>query len=480
MSSFTSLEVGKRALAAQRLGLDVTGNNIANVNTPNYSRRVANLSETDPKLTTNGFIGTGVLVDTLRTFREEFFDKEIRKNIARKAAYENEEKAIRKIEAILGEPSENGLSELMTDFFNSFENLSVKPDDIGLRSNVLAKAEAVVERFHTISSQLTEMRKQTISELNQSVSDINKLLNEIADLNVKIVSAKAQTGSEVQSLIDKRVEKLENLSAIVGINTTTSELGSVNVFINGINVVTGNIAERLRLVEYVNPFSGEQTLRLATVDQNDVIKNYVSPQEGAVYSNLKIYNVLLDDLETSNSFSIAKQLDELASAIVQKFNAVSVTGWGLDDNDLLPPGRNFFEPALGTVKASNIRLSDDIKNKPRNIPTSDAPAEPGNNNICLKFARLSTDSTFIDSKTAIDYYATFLASIGSIGSEVTNGRKTTSLISQQLTSQREAVIGVNLDEEAVNLIKFQKAFEASSRVINMTNEILSTIVNLGR
>lgn len=104
MSSFTSLEVGKRALAAQRLGLDVTGNNIANVNTPNFSRRVANLSETDPKLTTTGFIGTGVLVDTLRTFREEFFDKEIRKNIARKAAYENEEKAISKIEAILGEP----------------------------------------------------------------------------------------------------------------------------------------------------------------------------------------------------------------------------------------------------------------------------------------------------------------------------------------------------------------------------------------
>ncbi len=480
MSSFTSLEVGKRALAAQRLGLDVTGNNIANVNTSNYSRRAANLSETDPKLTTTGYIGTGVLVDTLRTFREEFFDKEIRKNVAKKAAYENEEKAVSKIEAILGEPSENGLSELMTEFFNSFENLSVKPDDLGLRSNVLAKAESLVERFHTISYQLTEMRKQTISELSQSVNDINKLLNEIADLNVKIVSAKAQTGTDIQSFIDKRVEKLENLSSLVGIHTTSNDSGSINVFVNGINVVTGNVAERLRLVEYVNPFSGEQTLRLATVDQNEAIKNYVSPQDGIVYSNLRIYNVVLDDLESSNSFSVAKQLDELASAFVQKFNAISVTGWGLDDNDLLPPGRYFFEPALGTVKASNIRLSDDIKNNPRNIPTSDAPAEPGNNNICLKFARLSTDSTFVDSKTAIDYYAYFLASIGTIGSEATSGRKTTDLISQQLTNQREAVIGVNLDEEAVNLIKFQKAFEASSRVINMTNEILATIVNLGR
>jgi flagellar hook-associated protein 1 FlgK len=195
---------------------------------------------------------------------------------------------------------------------------------------------------------------------------------------------------------------------------------------------------------------------------------------------MKHYNVTLDDNESSEEFSAFKKLDDFANAIVKKVNQHSMEGYGLDDNAAASPGRAFFEPAVGDATATTIEISEDIKGKPRDLPVSGAPGEPGNNDVARKIARITEDNAFLDSLTPQEFYSGFLGKIGTMGKEAKSGENTTRLVADQLTNQRESVIGVNLDEEAVNLIKYQKAFEASSRVINTTNEILATIVNLGR
>ncbi|MFP4529249.1 MAG: flagellar basal body rod C-terminal domain-containing protein, partial [Candidatus Kapaibacterium sp.] len=108
------------------------------------------------------------------------------------------------------------------------------------------------------------------------------------------------------------------------------------------------------------------------------------------------------------------------------------------------------------------------------------PGEPGNSDVARQVAQLATNHKFLDSQTPQEFYSGYLGKIGSMGSEAKNGSNTTRLVTDQLSNQRESIIGVNLDEEAINLIKYQKAFEAASRVINVTNEILATIINLGR
>ena len=475
----SSLEIGKRALLAQRLGLDVTSNNIANVNTPGYSRQQAIFSETDPRFGKGGFLGTGVIADKLRTFREEYYDREIRTTLSRKSLYAEDELTFQRIEAILAEPSEYGLNEEISKFFNAFEELSGNPQNVGLRDYVLGVSSSLVERFHTTAQKLIDTRKEIGGKISTNIDAINKMLSDISELNGKVANSKAMSSIESQTLVDQRELILENLSELTGINVTQGQNGMVNVFINGINVVTGTSNSTLKSNEVINQTTGERTIQITKVDSQGNTMNVLNIQSGELASQIKHYNTTLDDKDTSGGFSAMKKLDEFANALATKINAMTINGYGLDDTTAPPPGRTFFVNSSGTFTASDIEIASDIRNNPRNIPLSDAPGEPGNSTIALQIARLANDSTFLDSSTPSEFYSGYLGKIGTLGNEAVNGNTTTTLIFQQLGNQRESVIGVNLDEEGINLIKYQKAFEASSRIINTTNDLLNTVINLG-
>lgn len=480
MSNLSSLEIGKRALLTQKLGLDVTSNNIANVNTPGYSRRTVVISETPPILRYGQYIGTGVEANHLRSFREEYFDKEIRTSISRQMGYEADEKILQRIQAVLAEPSESGISEIVDKFLNDFNELALRPENLHLRELLLQTAQTLAERFNTTAMDLAELRAEAFGETQNIVTKINGLVKDIAELNKNIVSSKSLTSNEAITYLDQRATKIEELSKLAGVTATYSDNGSANVFINGINIITGQNYTQLKALEMPNSVTGERTLQIAKLDYYGNVIGSVSPQTGELASYLNHFNVTLDDKDTSGGFSTAKQLNEFAAAIAQKVNALTVGGYGLDDTDAAPPGRYFFEPTAGEVTAFNIRLSDDVKGNPRGIPLSGRPGEPGNNSVALAIARLSGDTNFVNGETPSSFYAGFLSKIGQLASDAAKGKATTQLVTEQLNNQRESAIGVNLDEEAINLIKYQKAFEAASRVINVTNELLGTIVNLGR
>jgi flagellar hook-associated protein 1 len=475
---FASLEIGKRALLAQRLGLDVTSNNIANVNTPGYSRRVATTSETNPQFTNSGFVGTGAMVDQLRTFREEFFDREIRNNLSRQFSYENDEKIIHKIESIIAEPSENGLNEIVSEFYSSFESLSLEPENIAQREYVISVGETLVQRFNRTAQQLDSMREDVLVDINADVTTANRLINEIAELNSKVSDQYSQSGAGSQTMIDERELRLEQLSELTSTAVTQGDFGMINVFIGGINVITNNIATEIKAVESSNTSSSERSVSLITVNSDGTFQNTLNPETGVMGSNIKHFNETMDPYDSSERFSLYKKLNDFADAIVKNTNAVFNQGYGANDTDPIPPGRNFFEPGIDVATALNISISSDIANA-EDLPLSDAPGEIGNAEIALRIARLATDSSFIQSMTPTEYYSGLLGRIGQLSNESVNGASTTRLVSEQLSNQRESVIGVNLDEEAINLVKYQKAFEAASRIINISNEILATIINLG-
>jgi len=148
----------------------------------------------------------------------------------------------------------------------------------------------------------------------------------------------------------------------------------VNVFINGINVVTGTNSTQLQVVEKTNSTTGEKSHRfIAPIQTQSPLT--ISPSSGELASQLKNYNVTLDNLDSSGGYSIAKNLDSLANSLVNKVNSISITGYGLNDNGTLPPGRSFFEPVAGNATAANIQVSASIINNPENIPVSDATNE---------------------------------------------------------------------------------------------------------
>jgi flagellar hook-associated protein 1 FlgK len=158
----------------------------------------------------------------------------------------------------------------------------------------------------------------------------------------------------------------------------------------------------------------------------------------------------------------------------------AVSGFGLNDTGAVPPGRSFFVPYPTDADASTISLNSVIKNDADNIPLSSVAGESGNNQIALQIAALSDDINFINNRTPGEYYSDIIARAGNMLNDSQIGLKNSTMVLDQMKNQRDTVIGVNLDEEAVNLIKFQRSFEAASRVVNLADEVLGTIVNLGR
>lgn len=477
---FSSLEIGKKALLAQKFGLDVTNNNIANVNTPGFSRRTAKLSETDPLRKNGSNFGTGVAAAGIQDYRHEFYDREIRTTVSRNQGYAVDEEVYGRIEAILAEPTDRGLNEVVNEFFNTFEELALNPEDLGLREYLIEQGISLSERFNTTAKQLIDLREETISKLSNNVSKVNTIIERISELNQNITNSKGVTTNEAQTYVDQRALLLEELSENMNVTISFNDNGSVNVFTNGINLITDQSYSTLKLNETINSATGERNVSIAKVDSRGNTVNTVDIQAGELASLIKHYNVTLDPNDTSNGLSVHQRIDKFANAIVQNVNLLTAGGYGLDDTGNIPPGRSFFKSNPAGVRAIDISVSDDIIDSPRDIPLSAMPSSPGDSTIARDIARLKYSGNFLEGLTPSEYYSSLLGNIGAKFQDAINGKNTTRLVKDQLESQRESVMGVNLDEEAVNLIKYQKAFEASSRVISTTNDILGVIVNLGR
>ncbi len=474
-----SLEIAKRALIAQRLGLDVTSTNIANANTPGYARRVTTFTEGEPLPFRNGFIGNGVLVSKLRTFREEFFDRQIRRSFSHLSTLETDDTIIQRLAVILGEPGENTLNSVVTDFLNSFEDLSYKPTDVSLRQRTVHLAQTLVSRFKEVAGQIQQSRQQVLLDAEQSVKEANKLIKEIAELNFRIASTKGRTEGENQTLIDQRAAKVEELSKLLDVNVTKGDFDTINVFANGINLVTGSNYYQLKLKESINPATQERTLSILKTDTSGKELATVNMQNGKIFSLIEHYNSTLDDKDSSGKLSVATALENYFATLVSRVNSLTEIGFGLNDSGPLPPGRKLFL-STAAISIATTNVNNEVISDPRNLPISSMPGEAGNSEIARQISALANDSSFLDSQTPDNYLTNLIGQIGSLADQISSMYSVSKTANQQLLNQRDSIIGVNLDEEAINLIKFQKAFEAASRVVSTTNDILATLVNLGR
>ena len=477
--NLSALEIGKRALLAQKFGLDVTSNNIANVNTPGYSRRVAIMSETSPLKINNHQIGTGVIADKIQSFRQEYYDREVRNSNSRLSSYTNDTNFLQRVETIFSEPSDLNIGTMVENLLNSFDELSFKPENITLRQYAVLQAESLSERINQTANGLSDLRNEAYKNTATFTESINDLLKEIAALNNDILKSGNISSGESLTLIDERENKLEELSKIVDIKVGNNDDGSVNIFVNGINLLTSSSYSTVKINETTNN-TGERTLSIVKFDEDKGTTIELQPQSGEVSSNLKMFNITLDDLDTSNSFSIAKQLNSFVNNLANEINNYLSLGFGLNDTGTAAPGRVLFESGGGAINAFNIRVNQSLKENPADLPIAGIANEPGNAEIASLIGKISSDTGFLNNQTPSEFYNNLVGKIGTITKEALNGQQAAKLLGDQMLSQRDSVMGVSLDEEAVNLIKYQKAFEASSRIVSTTNELLGTLVNLGR
>ena len=474
MSTFSTLEIGKRALQASNFALDVTANNIANVGTAGYSRREVRVSEGLPFPKFGYRIGTGVNLESLRSFRQQYLDREVRKANAHFNFYDANVMFYNSVETIFREPSDYNIGEMMNKFLYYFDELALQPESIGLRQYLLSTANTLCERLNNTSADLLEMRRQANIDLVNQVDEANKLIDIIAECNKAIAISKDPSGNDCLTFIDKREVAIEQLSVLGNVSVSYEDNGLANVFINGIDVVTGAAKQTLKVLEDNNQDTGSSTLRVVVINEKKGFTIDVNPPLGKMGAALKHYNDMLNPVSTG-SFSIMQTLDKFTNTLAEKINEIFATGYGLSG---AIGGSVLFESNMGgVITAGNIRVAII---DPEDIPLSLGPNSPGDSTIAQRVSRLLQDQTFLENQTPMEFYSNFLGRISQGANESVNFKRSYSMVLESLNSHRDSIMGVNMDEEAINIIKYQKNLEAASKIIATNNDVLGTIINLGR
>jgi flagellar hook-associated protein 1 FlgK len=460
--NFSAFEIGRRALRASQLGLTVAGQNIANVNTPGYTRQRVQLSASPPDGSNLRLTGTGVTIDGVRALRDEFIEARLQTETGISGRLQAKRDALAPVEAAFNDAgSGGGLHSAMVGFFGAFRDLESHPTSVPLRAVAVAKAETLAGAFRSARSRLADIRSGNDAALRGAVDEANTLAQKIAELNVKISIAE-NTGGAASELRDQRGDFVRRLTELTGARSTVTETGQIALTLGeGQALVLGDTAY--------------------------AIEAESSPPDGLAVLSLNGQPVTISDGRLRGLQEAIGEigghiasLDQLAESLAGRVNALHASGSDLNGND----GTNIFVASGGgTVTAANIAVDAAIKADPRLVVASGAGAGSGDASVARSLAGLLSDQTsVVGSRTGSyeSFYASLVTEAGAGVRSAQDALSTQQAILAQTQAQRESVSGVSLDEEAVNLLQFQKAYEAAAKFLKIADEMTQTILSLAQ
>lgn len=447
--TFFGLELASRALQSMQIAMNTTGHNLANVNTPGYSRQRVQLTSTDPHVMEGVptlFLGSGVRVESIQRIRDMFLDGRVAHTSSQYHRLNTLYQRLTQVEDVFSEPTDAGLSRQIVAFFNAFQELSANPENVGVRASVYQQVDGAARTFRQLASRLDEIFTEMLQRVQSTVGEINSIAQSIADLNVKIRYNKA-LGSTPSDLLDKRTNLIEKLSEYVEVRATEMTDGTVRLSLGEFVLVEAERANTLpNEVDYVN--------KLLTDGSNT-----------RAYINGGSVRGLMDALQHIRNYR--ERLDRLASELIRTANAIHQSGYGLDGNT----GYRLLE---GT-DALSIRVSEDVVDINR-IAAGVTPA-PGDGNKALELARLRQHAlATLDDKTIPDFYSALVAELGEHTRAASIGQQNQKIILQNLQAEREAVSGVNMDEEMSNLLRYQRSYQAAAHIVSVMDATIADLI----
>ncbi len=451
---FQALEVGKRALLSHQFVLQTIGHNIANVNTPGYTRQRVSISASYPGDSPAGPIGTGIQADDIRHIRDLFLGQQYREAQKSLGQWTYKQKTLSQIESVLNEPQDTSLNDLLNDFWDAWSELSTNSDSTNNRKMVITKANSLVNGIHQVARQLTNLRDSINRDLENMTSEINRLTNEIGKLN-QLIKTSEIGSAKANDLRDARDLLIDELSNIIDVRTVDKGNATNLVYMGAMVIVDGPDAFEIGT---------------NTVNENG------SPTSNIVWKGTKVeltnINGQLKGLVDSRDKTIPGYLDELnqlTTALVEQVNSLHSSGYTLDGS----AGGNFFDPTA--LDALTVRLNPDLATNVNKVVASSGP--DGDNIIALALSELRSKAVVADNTMTInDFYNSLVGKLGVDTQEAKSFSSNYELLVSQVDNARQSVQGVSLDEEMANMIKSQHAYDAAARVITTMDEALDTVV----
>ncbi|EIQ00343.1 flagellar hook-associated protein FlgK [Opitutaceae bacterium TAV1] len=454
----SNLSQASGALNAHSRAIEVTSNNIANVNNGDYSRQRVVYASRGTVLTANGVESLGIEAKTVVQLRDLLLDKQVTRETARTASVEAESKACARVETLLGETidtsgesSSAGLSAAIGDFFSSFAALAASPTDQGEKQTLLANAGILAERFRTIDSNLALAQGDLDDSISQDVDEINDLLARITGLNEQIARFEVNNPGSALSLRDERQAALEDLAANMSFETRASASGNGAIDVYTLDT-DGN--EILLVSDGAAPatvtFDGDNLLADGTA---------LALTGGSVHGSLAARDGAVQTLRDN--------LDALAQQLITSVNAAYNP-----DGDA---GMDFFSGTGAADIALDGNLTDTTL---RASATGNAGASELASAVAdLVTRNFSTAGGDLVNGTLSGYYSSVVSSFGQAVRSAETRYESQYSIENLVREQRDSVSGVSLDEETISLINYQRAYQAAARIINVLDDLLNTVVN---
>ena len=467
MGLFSAFHAGVSGLRMSQAGLQTVSHNVSNADTEGYSRQRVDLAAYDPQQRAGFQVGRGGYVDNVSRVHERYLDYQVNRDRTLQGYYNGREGVVGMVERLYSEAAEPTIGGSLDDFFNSARELSQDPSSFGARREFVQSADNVANAFQTLDRDLRTVQRGIDDTLADRLDSINRQAAIVGEMNARIVETEVD-GSQSNDFRDRRDRAIREIAKLVDVNVFPQEDGTVSV----------QVANRYTLVQQEQVARLEGVPNAANAGLLDIEYVSVSGARTDVTRRLDEGEIggLLDTRDTVIAGQLA-DLDELAFTFVNEVNAIHRVGVGLDGvgaRDLFTalPGQQFAAASIAVdaaIEADPLRVGAAI----------DPTVLPGDNRNLLDIAALqNTNQAALGSVPFNRRYAQLLHDVGATAQLNAQRAEFHDVRASQSEALRESVVGVSIDDEMIDLTKFQKHFEASSKVVTTVQSLLDTILQL--
>jgi flagellar hook-associated protein 1 FlgK len=451
VSSFSAIELLRRALASHQRALDVTGHNVANVNTPGFTRQEVVLASVPPpgslsRFATPLLAGGGVRVASLRQARDVFLDRQLRQARQSSAEWQARADFWSQVEAVFPEPSDVGLGELLARFWNAWQEVSLNPESLAARTSLVQQAQVLTDALRQAAQRLDQVRQHLDAVATGHVERVNQIARELASVNVQIARLEV-SGQAALDLRDHREQLLAELEELADVTYSEADTGELLVYLQG--------------RELVGP--GGRSTEIAVGLGPGGLHTFTWPDGEGLVVRRGALSAVVGERDTQVP-ELQGRLDRVAQSLIEQVNDLHDDGYDLDGN----PGGPFFQ---GT-DARTIRVAFQDPRRVAAAGSWGGDGEPGNGDVARRIAQLR-GSDAIDGE-----YRTLVAEVGVRSQEARRQVAYQELLADQVRLRREATSGVSLDEEMTNMIRFQHAYDAAARMVRTVDEMVRTLLDM--
>lgn len=442
--------LGARSLTSLQSAMNAVSHNVANAATPGFHRQRVDLEAELPQITAAGALGTGVRAGTVRRIQDQFLEAALRRELPLLSRYSARAEILSRSELQFGEPSDTGLASQLDDFYDGWNALASSPEDLGARESVVRLGASLADSLRQASDSLADERVSLTGQIMSAVDDANRAIRELDSLNHAIV-ASTRGGAVAPDLEDRRDSLIETLTHLVGATASIEGNGTATVRLSGRVVV-----QQAGFDEIVFDPATSDTLRLhgSTLEAQELggrVGGLAQVRDGDLVDSLRQLDVMAERLASAVNTIHARGRDRRGEPATDFF--------------VFESGRNGVDGAATTLRV-NALLEKDAS---RVAVGSDG--SPGDNSIALDLAALRDDQ---DGASAL--LRSLVADVGSRTRESQDLADGQAIVVNSYQAQRESVSGVSLDEEAANLLRFQRSYQAAARLVTTVDEMAQSLL----